>query len=132
MGRIQGNLLERTFRLARGILDLVDHLPNGNKGWEIGRQLIRSGTSVGANVREADHAQTAMEFVRCCSISRRESSETQYWLELCVASNLLDSKDAGKWIKECDEITRVLAAIVKQVQSRDNADKARTSRRQSQ
>ena len=76
MARIRGDLLGRTFEFAKSMLTIVDSLPNNNKGWEIGRQMIRCGTSVGANLREADNAQTDADFIYKCSISRKEASET--------------------------------------------------------
>jgi len=118
LGRIQGDLLDRSFRFAREILALVDFLPPGNKGWEIGRQLIRSGTSVGANLREADHAQTDAEFARCCSIARREASEALYWIELCVAARMIAVEKASTLMQECRELTGILVTIVRKTQYR--------------
>lgn len=70
MARIQGGLLVRTFEFAKMILTLVDELPHNTKGWEISRQVIRAGTSIGANVREADNALTDREFALKCSFAR--------------------------------------------------------------
>lgn len=58
MPRIQGDLCDRTFRFAKGVLMLVQQMLNGTRRRELGRQLVRSGTAVGANIREANHAQT--------------------------------------------------------------------------
>lgn len=117
MGRIQGDLLVRTFRFALAILDVSDAFPNRPKAWQVNRQLLRCGTSIGANVREADHALTNREFANKCSIARKEAAETQYWLELAQSSGLLDEGITAPLIAETDELTRILGAIVKNTQA---------------
>ena len=117
MGRIQGDLTERTFRFALRVIDLIDRMPQNTKGWEIGRQLLRSGTSIGANLHEADQALTKPDFVHRCSIARKESSETNYWLRICSAKQLLPAPDADDAATEADEFTRILTAIIKKCQT---------------
>lgn len=116
MGRIRGDLLERTMRFSVALLRSIDHLPNNSKGWEIGRQLIRSGTSIGANVREAHHALTDADFAYKCSTARKEASETLYWLELCRHVELLPTQLSQALSEEADELVRILLAIVKGTQ----------------
>lgn len=116
MARIRGDLLDRTIEFAKSILTIVDSLPNNNKGWEIGRQMIRCGTSVGANLREADNAHTDADFIYKCSIVRKEASETHYWLQLCDATALLNGEPLQTLTKEADEIVRILASIVRKSQ----------------
>lgn len=116
-GRLQGDLADRTFQFSLEILAVVDALPEGTNGWVLGKQLLRSGTSVGANVREADHALSDAEFVQRCSIARKEASETQYWLQLCRDSNLLrPTQELSQTIREADELMRILSTIVKRSQ----------------
>ncbi len=78
MARIQGDLLTRSFEFALMITKMIDDLPNTQKGWVVARQLMRSGTSVGANVREADNALTDADFAFKCSLARKEASEAGY------------------------------------------------------
>lgn len=118
MGRIRGDLCERTMQFALRIIKLADALPNSTKGWEIGRQLMRSGTSVGANVREADHALTDADFAHKCSIARKEASETQYWLELSKRAELLSGASLDVALDEADQLTRILATLVRTTQER--------------
>ena len=116
MGRIQGDLRERSFRFAVSIVKLADGFPDGTKGWTIGKQLVRSGTAIGANVFEADHAMTEAEFARKCSIARKEASESEYWLQLCRETGLATAQDTARLIDEAGELTRILAAIVRTTQ----------------
>jgi four helix bundle protein len=110
--RIRGDLQERTLRFGLSILSLVDDLPKSVKGWEVGKQVIRSGTGIGANIREADNALTDAEFAHKCSIARKEASETQYWLELCRQAKLLSGPHLEAAMQEANELTRIMSAMV--------------------
>src|SRR5262245_37034840 len=116
MARIQGDLRQRTFRFAASILELVDALPNNVKGWEIGKQLVRSGCGIGSKVREADNAISNADFALKCSHARKEASETNYWLELSHQAGLLVSENVIAAIQEADELTRILSTVVKNTQ----------------
>ena len=118
MGRIRGDLLERTFEFAVSIVHLIDGLPNNVKGWEIGKQVLRSGTSVGANIREADHALTDADFTYRCALARKEAAETLFWLQLSSRCRLLKGDHVESAIQEADELVRILATIVKTTQER--------------
>lgn len=115
--RLQGDLPRRSFHLALTILDLVDALPQGTKGWVIGRQLLKSGTSVGANLEEANHALTEAEFASFCNVARREAAETAYWLRLCVESGLLSSEAVTPAQDQAIELTRILSSIVRKTKA---------------
>ena len=116
MGRMQGDLAQRSFEFAVSIMTLVDQLPNNRKGWEIARQLIRSGTSIGANVREADNAFSDGDFAYRRSIARKEAGETVYWLQLCERTGMLQGDLLDSASREAEELTRILSSIVKRTQ----------------
>jgi four helix bundle protein len=117
-GRFQGDLPDRTLDLAVQIVSLIDELPQNTKGWEIGRQLIRSGTSIGANVREADEAYSEGDFVYKCSLARKEASETVYWLTICERCSLLTAERVEHAKREAYELACILSAIVRKIQNR--------------
>lgn len=121
-GRIQGDLLDRSLEFAVATTTVVGSMPDGTIGWTIGRQLLRASTSIGANLREADHALTDAEFINRCSIARKESSETQYWLELCQRTGILSETYVDPLRREADELMRILTTIVKRSQNRLNSD----------
>ncbi|MCX6143474.1 MAG: four helix bundle protein [Ignavibacteriales bacterium] len=102
----------RTFRFALQIIALVEKLPNTISATTIGKQLIRSGTSIGANVEEATAAHSKSDFVYRMNISLREARETLYWLRLLDASNILPPTNLAGALKEADELARILGAIV--------------------
>jgi|GEM_PF-1572229 len=114
MGRIQGDLLSRSFRLTKSVIEVSELFPNKPAGWVVAKQLLilRSGTSVGANLREADHAISDAEFAHRCSIARKEASEAGYWLELSCKTNLLDTEASDPILNETIELTRILTSVV--------------------
>ena len=116
MGRIIGDLKERTLRFGEDVLNVVAALPNEPRGWIIGKQLGRSATSIGANAWEADVALTDADFAHKMSIARKEASETQYWLELACRSGLISREQRDKLHGEACELGSVLGTIVRKTQ----------------
>ncbi len=112
MARFQGDLPIRTYQFALVIMSLVDQLPQGTTGWELGKQVLRSGTGSGAKVREANNAISDREFAHICNIARREASETHYWLSLCVDHGLLRGDAVASAVCEAGELHRILSTIV--------------------
>ena len=102
---------ERTFQFAVRVAKSVRQMPRTLDAVEIGRQLIRSGTSVGANVEEAHGAESQRDFVHKMSIARKEARESRYWLRLVQAS-FLDSEETKALLQESDELVRILSAII--------------------
>ena len=103
----------RTFAFAVRVVKLVSAIPRSIAGNTLGRQLVRSGTSVGANVEEAQGAQSKKDFIRRMNIARAEARETLYWLRLIKETELLPGNRLGELIQEADELVRILTTIVK-------------------
>ena len=85
----------------------------------LGKQVLRSGTSVGANYREAFRGRSRAEFIAKCGDSLREVEETAYWLELLVAANIVHADKLSGLRQECDELTAIFVTVVKR--SKENA-----------
>lgn len=111
---------KRTFDFAIRILRLMPAIPMRHGGEVIARQLSRSGTSVGANVEEAQGSQSKRDFVRRMNIARAEAREVHYWLRLLAESGLVETKRLSEIIGEADELVRILTTIVKR--SRQNSE----------
>jgi four helix bundle protein len=103
-------LLTRTKAFALRILKLVDHLPRTTCGRAIGNQLVRSGTSVGANYRAACRSRSRAEFAAKLGIIAEEADETVYWLEVIRDGNLLPANQLSGLLKEADELTAIFTA----------------------
>ena len=105
---------ERTFQFALRIIKVclvLDERPGVRR--TLGNQLLKSGTSVGANVAEAQAAQSKPDFISKMNIALKESRETNYWLRLIDAAELMASGQLGPITQESDEIARILGAIVR-------------------
>ena len=110
---------ERTIAYALRIIRLVRSLPNDAVGRTLGTQLLRSGTSVGANVHEAHGAQTRADFVAKMSVAQKEAHESLYWLRLMEEAQLLPGERLRDIVSETTQLVRILASIV--VSSKRNA-----------
>jgi four helix bundle protein len=100
----------RTKEFALRIIKLVAALPRNREGDVIGRQILKSGTSVGANYREALRASSRRHFLTTVEIALREADETLYWIELLQESGILSARRLQPLRKECDELVAILAA----------------------
>lgn len=107
------DIKKRTFRFSVRIIKLVVNLPKNSVGYAIGNQVIRSGTSIGANIEEAQSAGSRKEFVRGMTIALKEARETDYWLRLIVESETVSLDKMIDIIKENQEIIKILTSIVK-------------------
>ena len=95
---------DRTKRLGLRFIELVEELPKTRTADVLGRQLIRSGTSIGANYRSACRGRSAADVIAKFRIVEEEADESIYWLELLVESNLVPSTRVEKLLRETDEI----------------------------
>jgi four helix bundle protein len=108
---------EKTYKFALEIIKIYQQMIRQNE-FIVSRQLVRSGTSIGANVEEATAAQSRKDFISKMSISSKEARETNYWLRLLRDSNLCDGIDYSELIQESEEIIKILTSIVKTTQKR--------------
>ena len=102
----------RTKAFALRVIKLTESLPATRASDVIGRQLLRSATSVGANYRESWRARSRPDFVNKLGIVEEEADESSYWLELLVESGLVPHAKLGDLIRECDEITAIIVASI--------------------
>lgn len=117
-GKKKRDLCERTFQFALRIVNLCRGLSK-KPGVEqiLAKQLLRSGTSVGANIEEGQAAQSKPDFVSKYSIARKEARETKYWLRLLAESGIVSHDQTKELLAECNELIAILTTIIKKVQS---------------
>ena len=106
------DLCERTFKFGVSITKMVRRLPRDVAGYEIGRQVLRSGTSVGANTEEADAAESTDDFLHKLKIALKEAQETRFWLRNIRESELCAGKEIDDLFQESDELVRILNTII--------------------
>ena len=102
---------EKSFEFALDIIRLYKDLLRENE-YVLSRQLLKSGTSIGANVEEAGAGQSRKDFISKMSIASKEARETLYWLKLLQKSELIDI-DVSHYLDESDQLVRILTSIVK-------------------
>jgi len=110
----------RTKDFAQRIIKLVDSLPRRLSTEVIGRQLIKSATSVGANYRSARRGRSTAEFCAKLGIVEEEADESEYWLELLAESNILPREQLQDLIQEAREILAMVVASIRTARSRND------------
>ena len=112
------DLRKRTKSFALRVIKLYDALPRGGSVHVLAHQLLRSGTSVGANFREAYRARSNAEFVSKVGDCLKEVEETTYWLELLVESGAVNQDKLASLIDEASQLTAILTSIAKNIRTR--------------
>jgi four helix bundle protein len=113
----ENDLKERTKQFALRIIRLLGSLPKSTEAQVLGKQLLRSGTSVGANYREAHRGRNKAEFIAKCGDSLRELEESGYWLELLVDGGIMPVSRLQPLQAECDELVAIFVTIVKRARN---------------
>lgn len=106
-------ILDKSKAFALRIIKLYRYLRNEKKETVMSKQLLRSGTSIGANTREAMRGQTKPDFYAKLNIALKEADETSYWLELLFESDFIDKKQFDSIYSDCEEIISLLVSITK-------------------
>ena len=106
-------VLDKSKAFALRIIKLYQYLRNEKKETVMSKQLLRSGTSIGANTREAMRGQTKPDFYAKLNIALKEADETAYWLELLFESDFIDKKQFDSIYSDCEEIISLLVSITK-------------------
>ena len=106
-------IAEMTKQFALRIIKMYRYLQEDKKEYVLSKQVLRSGTSIGANVRESIYAQSRADFVSKLSIALKESSETEYWIELLHESGFVDDKTFDSIFDDNSKISATLINIIK-------------------
>lgn len=111
-------IVDRSYKFALRIIKLVNSLPKNRTCNVIGRQLLKSGTSIGANVEEAQSGYSKSDFANKMSIAQKEARETNYWLRLLRDSKQIKENLINDVLKESEELSKILYSIVKSSKQR--------------
>lgn len=106
-------LKEKSYNFALRIVKLYYYLSNEKKEYVMSKQILRSGTSIGANIEEANQAQSKPDFIHKLSISQKESIETHYWIKLLRDSDFLTEIFANSLLTDCEEIQKLITTSIK-------------------
>jgi four helix bundle protein len=106
-------ILDKSFKFGLRIVKLYLHLKKKKIDIGLCSQILRSGTSVGANIEEAVGGSSRKDFINKMQVAYKEARETRYWLRLFMDSELLEKKLADSFITDCEEILKILTTILK-------------------
>ncbi len=103
----------KSYAFAIRVIKLYKFLPEEKREYVLSKQLLRSGTAVGALVKEAEHAQSKADFLNKMNVGLKEANETEYWLMLLKDTDYISKNEFDSINKDCSEILRLLVSIVK-------------------
>lgn len=114
MAKIRDNVVKRkSFAFAVGIVLLCKKLVKEEKEFVLSRQLLRSGTAVGAMVRESEHAESKRDFIHKMAIALKEANETEYWLDLLFEAKYISKVEYEEGSTKIKELLKLLVSIIK-------------------
>jgi four helix bundle protein len=108
----------KSFHFAVRMVRLSQYLQNEKQEYLMSKQALRSGTSVGAMIREAEHSESTADFIQKLSIAQKEINETIYWLELLRATDFIKSEEYSSLNSDAEEIIKLLTKILNTTKSR--------------
>ena len=116
------NIKYRAYGFALEVIKLIDTLPNKKAYWSLGDQILRSATSIGANIVEATGSLSKKEFIRFYSIALKSANETKFWLCLIRDSQKGNIKMASKLLQEANELSKMIGASILTMKSKRTKD----------
>jgi four helix bundle protein len=115
----QNIVKDKSFEFAVRIINLYKHLTSNKQEYVMSKQLLRSGTSIGANICEAEQAQSSADFLSKISISLKESNESDYWIRLLHRTEYINEQEYKSIITDCKELTKLLTSIIKSIKQKE-------------
>jgi four helix bundle protein len=104
---------EKSYAFALRMIKAYKYLTQEQREFVLAKQALKSGTAIGALIREAEHAQSTADFINKMNIALKEANRTEYWLMLLKDSSYIDEKTFSSIHNDCDELIRMLVSIVK-------------------
>lgn len=108
---------QKSFAFAVRIVNLYKYLSDNKNEYVMSKQLLRSGTSIGANIKEALQAQSKKDYLSKMNIALKEASETEYWLNLLIETKYIEQHHSMSILEDCIELNKMLISIVKTTKS---------------
>ncbi|MCL5990865.1 MAG: four helix bundle protein [Bacteroidetes bacterium] len=112
MKKEENIIVDKSYKFSLRIIKLFRFVNKNKNEYVLSKQVLRSGTSVGALIQEAMHAESNADFIHKLSISLKEAYETQYWLRLLHDSDIINEKSSNSILKDCTEIIKILTSII--------------------
>jgi four helix bundle protein len=114
---------QKSYLFALRVIKAYKYLTQEQREFVLSKQVLRSGTSIGALVKEAEHAQSRADFIHKMNVALKEANETEYWLMLLKDSEYIETKSYSSIHQDCSELIKLLASIVKTSKGSDENKK---------
>ena len=111
-------VVEKSYSFALRVVKMYKYLLGQHREYDLSRQVLRSGTSIGANIEEAMGGQSTKDFIAKLSIAYKEARETHYWIRLLRDSEFIETKVAISMLEDCDELLKIIGSILKTSKAR--------------
>ncbi len=116
----KGNVIrDKSFAFALRLVKSYKYLLEEKREYVLSKQLLRAGTSIGANVREAEQAESQADFIHKMAIALKEANEAEYWIELLTHADYLDKKSSDSILADLHEILKLLTSIIKTTKNKN-------------
>ena len=116
-----GNVLhDKSLLFSVRIVNFYKHLTENKKEFVLSKQILRSGTRIGANIRESKNAESNSDYLHKLSIALKEADETQYWLEVLLLSNIITNSEFDSMNNDVKEIIALLTSIITKIKNKVN------------
>jgi four helix bundle protein len=102
---------DKSYKFALRIINLYKYLTENKKEFVLSKQILRSGTSIGANIEESLGGQSQKDFFSKLTVAYKEARETKYWLNLLTDSKYLDIKESESLLNDCEELLKIIGSI---------------------
>ena len=112
---------QKSYAFAIRVVNVYRYLTEEKKEYVLSKQLLRSGTSVGANIEESIGGQSEKDFYAKLNIAYKETRETHYWLRLLRDTNYLSEKESALLLMDCDELLKIIGSIIKTMKTKFNS-----------
>lgn len=110
-------IVNKSYKFAIRIVKMYQHLTSEKKEFILSKQILRSGTSIGANIEEAEGSISRKEFIAKIQIAYKEAKETRYWIKLLNDTDYIDQNIFQSIIADCDELLKIIVSILKSTKS---------------
>ena len=118
LNKMKENILkEKSYKFALRIVKLYQHLSSEKKEFALSKQILKSGTSIGANIEEANQGESKKDFIHKLGISQKEAFETHYWLRLLTDSGFIENNLSQSLINDCEELLKLITSSIKTAKS---------------
>ncbi len=119
---MKNEVVDVSYQFALRVINMYKHLRTNDTPYELCSQILRCGTSIGANIAESKYSQSVGDFITKLTIALKEASETRFWLNALYDSGYLKEQESASMIADCESIIKLLTSIIKKTKENNNRE----------